>query len=225
MSDDEKDIVAKALEITDEELLNPEGADTTLAPMEGFYLIPDVDIYPGVNNLTKMKEVYREFMKGGELEKIAEDYDVNHRTALKWVDYGQWMKRRSRVEHAALEEEQQGIEILRLQHRKFTLKRQIASSEQLRKRLDEALEESESHFTPLQLKQLSEANKANADVEVRALGLNESGLSAIQQKDKATADSENRRPLVLLVPGGGLPNATRSEKTIPVEDVIEITEK
>lgn len=222
MTDNERDVVADALAITDEELMRQGEEEQALAEKEGFYLIPDGDIYPGVNDIGKMKLVYRDFMKGGDLVEIAGIHGVNTRTAMKWAENGQWVRRRKGVENAALEEEQQQIEALRLRHRKKSIEQQIESSRKLRGRIDSAVEDEE--LTPGQLKQLAEAHKATADVESRALGMNESGLSASQQEGRAKADAENRRPLVLVVPGGGLPQAVRREKKIDDADVVSIGE-
>lgn len=218
---EEVDLVAEALKITDADLA--EETPGALDRREGFYLVPDSDIYPGVNDLVKMKEAYRRFMRGGVILDIAADLQVEPRTALKWVDNGMWVKRRKSVEDAALEEEQQNLERFRMERRRETLTRQLESSRVLRDSID-ASALNEEH-TPAQLKSLAEASKATADVETRALGLNESGMSAVQQNEKAKAEGENRRPLVFVVPGGGLPPAVRREKRIDPEDVTIINNK
>jgi hypothetical protein len=172
--------------------------------------VPDEDIYPGYADRDLQLLVYRDFMRGGDLQEVAAGFGVARRTALKWAQVGRWVSERRKVEDTAAEAERLDIQNLRLEKRLPELKAQIETGVRLRKRIDELLDDEDREWTPGHLMQLGTAVKAAGDNMFRTLGVNEAGATG-GAEDLEDGKKAGKAPLVVVVQGGGLPQVRRSQ--------------
>jgi hypothetical protein len=186
-----------------------------LAPIDkhGVELVPDTDIYPRLGDVPAMNDVYREFMKGGDLEIVAASYGIEARTAFKWATRGKWVRSRREVEDTKVEEEQLKLQKFRVAKRLPELEKQVATGTRLRERIDELLNDNDLEFRAKELMELGSALKSAGDNTVRALGIGESGMT----ETKADAVASGKSPLVILVHGGGLP-PSRAAASVEIID-------
>lgn len=168
-------------------------------------LVPDEDLYPRLGDIDAMRLVYREFMRGGDLEKVAANHGVDRRTVFKWAARGKWLETKREVLSAEEEYERQKLSELRIKERLPELESQIKAGRKLREAVELHLERPED-LTPGQVMALGNALKAAGDNTVRALGVAESGST---ESDTKVAASKNP-PLVVVVKGGGLPPVRQS---------------
>ena len=163
-------------------------------------LIPDDEIYPELGNIDAMREVYKGFMLGGDLETVAANHGIVRRTAFKWAARGKWLDRRRESLEAEAEYERQRLTELRIKERIPELESQIKAGRRLREVVEEKLKDADS-LSPGQVMALGAALKSAGDNTVRALGVGESGATDTSAADKA----KSAAPLVVVVKGGGLP--------------------
>ena len=172
--------------------------------------LPDDVVFPRLYDAEAQREAYRLFLGERQtFETIAAATKIPLVTVLQWASMGDWIGRRDRLMQVQERDEAQQLSIMRIGKRKEALEAQIATSGRIQGVVDKHLklaeeEENGPGIGADSLKKLSDAAKAAADVATRALGLNEGGATGAEAA-AAAANTQQKAPLVVIVPGGGLP--------------------
>lgn len=183
--------------------------------------ISDDAMYPCVGNKALARLAYVRYMtvEGVTLAEIAEFVGVPYVTVVYWAEAGKWTEARMRALKVRERDERQAITFMRLKKRRGELAEQVSAGEKLRETATGKLDEGD--LRPNDIKALGDALKAASDVSNRALGVNADGVSSgSDPEDDASAESK-KQPLVIIVPGGGLPNcrpAAPDPRTVTQED-------
>ena len=109
------------------------------------------------------------------------------------------------------------LSLERLKVRRGELGKQVEVGQQIREAVQEALA---GVTTPDGLMKLSKAAKDAADIATRALGVDDSGAPAAERS--AQAGAESKRPLVVIIPGGGLPPVKPADEPKSAVDVESV---
>jgi len=199
--EDSADILSKLMRVDDREIYGAE-ASLAIENREGHYLAIEPDkLYPGLQNVEKMRMVWADFMHGTSLEEVAAIHDVNERTVFKWAAHGKWVERRQDVEDARIAEQHQNLERLRSNKRFAAVENQVELGDRMHEIIKEASER--DGLRPADIKNLAESHKAVSDTTFKALGFNESGgVNGVKSKTEEKAQV----PLVVVIKGGGLPD-------------------
>lgn len=174
-----------------------DGSDTSaLAPL------PDAQVFPRLYDASAQREAYRMFMtQRSDLGDIVSAVNVPLITVLEWIRLGAWNKRRAKLMAVQEQSEAQLIARDRIELRRKALSDQAAAGKKLRETAEAMIDQVDN---PQGLKNLGETIKAAADVEARALGVDDRGATA--NDEEADTGGVGKTPLVVIVQGGGLPS-------------------
>lgn len=189
--------------------------------------VPDADVYPGLMDTARMKEVYRIWMScmdaGGTVESAAEKAGVSPETALYWAERGDWLQHKRRLLKIRAGEQALDLETKRAAMRTGESMAQIEAAQTLRQKAVEMLSGGDrtvfdkrtgqdkivSGFSPMELKFIADSLKAGGDVIGRFMGVSEPkpGADAAAAGTGPADDGgqEKSKPLILIVENGGLP--------------------
>jgi len=185
-------------------------------------LVPDDQMFPCIGNLALAKLAYTRYMTTTDtVADVARFVGVPEITALRWADIYGWAEARGKLMKVRERDERHAITMMRLEKRKKSLDGQIKAGAKLRDAVKEKLDAGDG-LRPSDLKSLGDALKAAAEVEGRGLNVTVDGAAGVEDTvDAATADGveNHRRPLVVVVQGGGMP-AIR----VPAAESVTITQ-
>lgn len=194
----------------------------TTPPKKGEILIPDEHVYPCFSNRQLQEEAFRKYVTSTSLtlSEIASAIDVPEITVQRWAAVGGWDMERAKNIGVVIKDSQLRMSLWRAQNREEAAKRQVALGERIQEAAMEKLLDPDA-LTPDGLKKIAEAGKAGTDVEARALNVgNISGEQAevSGDADDAFAGSKGgKAPLVVVIPGGGLPIVPKTVTVDPIE--------
>lgn len=165
-------------------------------------------MYPSYSDEGKRSEALNILItKGLTIEEVAHEINVPVRTVEIWAYSGDWATLMKCGAQARREIEKVYLSNLRTAKRIPILKEQFESAHKLRDAGKEMLENAE---TARDNEVAAGMLKAASDIEVRALGIGESGAVTEDSAKKSDADSkEGKQPLVVVF-NGGLPPIHRS---------------
>lgn len=174
--------------------------EPSLTPMT----IPDEDLYPCFGN-TELREVaYRRYMLTDEsLDEIARTLSLPTHTVFRWAALGGWNADREQNELVRVRDHRDKLRLWRAKERARIAQDHVALAGLIRDAANRKLGNPDD-LTPGLLKMVAEAAKAGADIEARAVGISDAESAAEADVDKKGAGSK-AQPLVVVVPGGGLP--------------------
>jgi hypothetical protein len=164
--------------------------------------------YPSTTNAKKREDAHEAFVKGASLEELAQKFEVEENVVCYWAIHGRWLDERRLLLRAKEEQDALMLSAIRIEKRQTILQKQLKTADKLRTQIDDAVNNNTDH-TPSQIKLLTEGAKLIADVEVRAIGICDSGAVAESAASGAKADKTGKQPLVVVFAGGHLPPVTR----------------
>lgn len=147
--------------------------------------------------------------------EIANKIGVPLRTVTQWAKVGNWGRLQESMATTLCDLESSRLSINRSLRREKILNEQLDLAQKVRDKAKAALDNAESSG---QLKLAAEAAKLAADLEVRALGIGESGTVSDSRAKADAAKSDGRTPLVINFQGG-LPPVKISSK----EGVVDVS--
>lgn len=161
-------------------------------------------LYPQFQDMAKRKKALCLYVDGDmDLAAVAEKLDVPLRTAAKWAEVGRWDRIFESMAKTLRELERSRLSINRVKRREEILNEQLDLARKIRR---EASSRLDSADTAGQLKCAAESAKLAADMEVRALGVGESG--GVSEDAPEAKKADGKVPLVINF--NGLPPVTRS---------------
>ena len=146
---------------------------------------------------------YRMYLSGGSPASIARKLKLSNDVITFWVKDGNWaerLKRRNDILEGAVRE---NVRSLRLSRAEEESRESLDIGKCLRKRVKDHLDAEEMKLSPGNLKMLADAAKATGDLGARGMG------ESIEPKQ--VDDKTEKRSLVVMINGGGLP---------PVREVV-----
>lgn len=157
-----------------------------------------LDLYPGFNNVnkrTRARELF--FLENEPLSECARLLNVSKSTVYAWAYVYGWVEHKAREIAVRQKEEALQLAVLRAEKRYRILQKQLQTSEQIREKATELIEDAS---TAGQLKVLAEATKSAADVETRALGVADNGVvaSTTTEEQEQAAKANGKTPLVVV---------------------------
>jgi len=175
----------------------------------------DEDIFPCFGNVELRDAAYRQYMVTEKtLEEVAESISVPPVTVMRWAANGNWDRERDRHEAVHIRDLRGRLKMWRARERDRVARAQVALGGKIREAASLALDD---ELTPDGLKKVAEAGKAGADVEARAIGINDAESAAEAGIEGPANGGSRAQPLVIVVPGGGLPPRAR-ERTVTLDD-------
>ena len=177
------------------------------------------EIYPRHAEHDVMDDIYKEYMKGGDLEELAALYQVEESTIKYWAKVGGWVKERSTLDEVLVEESNRKLMVARARKVHEIVEQTIRVQGKIAEKVGQMMEDEEKVWKPSELKALSEAAKQASSGSLQAVGVAESGAMA-SEVAKAEAAKQGKQPLVMIFQGGGLPPVKKST----AEKVIEVHE-
>lgn len=195
MNKADKELMAEALQVEDkfrglETIRKTDGNELSRAEF--------LNLYPGFRNEVKRaraRELF--FLKNEPLSECARLLDISKSTVYAWAYVYGWVEHKAREIAVRQKEEALQLAVLRAEKRSRILLKQLQTSEQIREKATELIEEAD---TAGQLKVLAEAAKSAADVETRALGVADNGVvadTAAEEQEQA-AKANGKAPLVIV---------------------------
>ena len=156
-------------------------------------------IYPKYNDRLSRRKALELYARGEmQFADIAEKLDIPLRTLAQWAKVGNWSRLQESMAETLGNVERARLRINRSLRRESILNEQLDLAKKVRGKAASALDGAE---TSGQIKLAAEAAKLAADLEVRALGIGDSGdLSDAKAPDGRQADG--RSPLVINFHGG-----------------------
>lgn len=227
----------------DENLLvvdvNPDAGDDALTSPVALAMkgktelpVPDADVYPGLMDTAKMKEVYKYWVCKAEncetVEEAAEKAGVCVETALYWAERGDWLQQKRRLLKVRAGEQAVALESKRVGMRTEEAMAQIDAAQKLRQAASEMLDGGErtvydkktkedkivSGLSPMDLKFIADSMKAGGDIIGRFMGMAEpkpgSDMAAATGQEAEDDGGKRMQPLVVVVKGGGLPQVRQT---------------
>lgn len=182
--------------------------------------VPAHRIFKDLDNIGKQTTAYELFFTDTTItpEQIAEKVKVPVLTVCKWIRDGEWMLERAELLAVVTGAEAMEIARDRVARRRTAMTEQADIGKKIRDRVKAELETAESEdgkpLTALGGKTLegyAKAAQAGTDIEARALGVTKDGETVDQvrgrdrQEAAAGAKGGGKAPLVVIIPGGGLP--------------------
>jgi hypothetical protein len=154
--------------------------------------------------IDKFNQAYRLFMmEGREPSKIAADVGLPEIVVLEWSKRNQWAERRVGLLNEAIRVAEAKSRLLQVSKRSATIERHV---ELARKAVTKAAEVIEKTSSPRDLKSATDAFKAAADVEARAVAVSDQVVERV--RDEGTPQ---RQPAFYI--GVGAQSVT--VKTVP----------
>ena len=168
--------------------------------------LPDDVVFEKLYDARAQREAYRLFISEQEdVPKIAEKVGVPTITLLEWMRLGAWVSRRAKLFSLQEQAESQILSKDRMAKRRKAIESQAKSGRALQERAEQMVDRADSADG---LKKLGDAMKAGADIEARALGMNEQGSTSAEVQEGSGGDGKS--PLVVIIQGGGLPQVQQS---------------
>lgn len=155
-------------------------------------------LYPEFKDAYKRDRVRDMFFLENEtLSECARIVGVSPNTVYAWAYVYSWVEHKAREVAVRQKEEALQLAVLRADKRSRILQKQLQTSEQIREKATELIEEAS---TAGQLKVLAEAAKSAADVETRALGVADNGVVAATttEEQEQAAKANGKTPLVVV---------------------------
>lgn len=171
-------------------------------------------MFPCYNDRVRRRRALAMYAEGRKtVDAIALDLGVPLRTVAKWAESGNWGRLQESTAKTLRALERARLSINRSLRREAILNEQLDLAASIRKKAANAVEESE---TSSQLKLASEAAKLAADLEVRALGIGESGSVSDDADERTKAEAAGRAPLIINFQGGLPPVKVSTGEAIDV---------
>jgi hypothetical protein len=171
----------------------------------------DTTIFTGYLDSVLRDRVYARYLTTDDpLDEIAMQLKVPIVTALRWASQGSWPAERSKLLRVRERDEATRITRTRMEKRHDEIAGQMQSSTRLREAVNAKLEDADN-LTPMQLDQLGKALKSASDVSGRAHGIDDAGRTNIDDPEQGGVAGNGKQPLVIVIPGGGLPEIRRSQ--------------
>lgn len=177
------------------------------------------EIYPRHAEHDVMDEIYKAYMKGGDLIELAALYDVEESTIKYWAKVGGWVKERAALDEVLIEESNRKLVLARARKVHKIVDQTIEVQGKITAKVGEMMDDEEKVWKPSELRALSDAAKQASSGSLQAVGVAESGALA-SDVAKAEAAKQGKQPLVMIFQGGGLPPVKKST----AEKVIEVHE-
>lgn len=156
-------------------------------------------IYPKYNDRVARRKALELYAKGeAKFDEIAEKLGIPLRTLAQWAKVGNWSRLQESTAATLGNVESARLRINRSLRRESILNEQLDLAKKVRDKAKAAIDRAESSG---QLKLAAEAAKLAADLEVRALGIGDSGAVS-DGRAAAPGQADARTPLVINFQGG-----------------------
>lgn len=183
----------------------------------------DRDIYPSSEDQKLMIEVYKGYMRGGDLRELAELYEVPFRTVKYWAYKAGWVRDRTEIDRVEVDESNRKLMLSRAHKVNDIVDKTVEVQRRIIDKVGDMLENEDpgKPLTPNVLRAASEAAKNASDNSLRAVGIGESGANALLATNDGDGEGPGRgrgkkTPLIMVFQGG-LPPVRRPEGGAVVE--------